>query len=69
MIVRSVERVLASDYPGLQVIVADDGSKDGTSAVVRAAFANEPRVRLLTLVNGGKAAALNRALRTRLARC
>ncbi len=62
VIVRSVERVLASDYPGLQVIVADDGSKDGTSAVVREAFANEPRVRLLTLVNGGKAAALNRAL-------
>ncbi|WP_322963267.1 glycosyltransferase [Sphingomonas fuzhouensis] len=62
VIVQSVERVLASDYPGLQVIVADDGSKDGTSAVVREAFANEPRVRLLTLANSGKAAALNRAL-------
>ncbi|CAM3194348.1 MULTISPECIES: glycosyltransferase [Sphingomonas] len=62
VIVQSVSRVLASDYPGLQIIVADDGSKDGTSAVVREAFANEPRVRLLTLVNGGKAAALNRAL-------
>jgi hypothetical protein len=30
--------------------------------VVRGAFADEPRVRLLTLPNGGKAAALNRAL-------
>lgn len=62
VIVQSVARVLESDYPGLQVIVVDDGSKDRTSAVVREAFAGEPRVQLLTLVNGGKAAALNRAL-------
>ncbi|WP_022685996.1 polysaccharide deacetylase family protein [Sphingomonas phyllosphaerae] len=58
----SVARVLSSDYPDLQVIVADDGSRDGTSAAVAAAFANDPRVTLLTLENGGKAAALNRAL-------
>ncbi|WP_343525692.1 glycosyltransferase [Sphingomonas sp.] len=63
VIVQSVARVLASDYPGLQVIVADDGSKDATSGVVREAFADDPRVTLLTLANGGKAAALNRALR------
>ncbi|OQW46505.1 MAG: polysaccharide deacetylase [Proteobacteria bacterium SG_bin6] len=59
----SVRRVLASDYPGLQLIVADDGSKDETSAIVRAAFGDDPRVTLLALANGGKAAALNRALR------
>lgn len=62
VIADSVARVLASDYPGLQVIVADDGSKDATSRVVRDRFANDPRVTLLTLANGGKAAALNRAL-------
>jgi len=62
VIVASVERVLASDYPALQVIVADDGSKDRTSALVRDAFGDDPRVTLLTLVNGGKASALNRAL-------
>ncbi|WP_294196587.1 glycosyltransferase [uncultured Sphingomonas sp.] len=62
VIASSVARVLSSDYPDLQVIVADDGSKDGTSAAVRAAFADDPRVTLLTLQNGGKAAALNRAL-------
>lgn len=62
MIEESVRRVLASDYPGLQLIVADDGSKDATSAIVAEAFANDPRVTLLTLQNGGKAAALNRAL-------
>jgi len=63
VIAASVARVLASDYPALHVIVADDGSRDGTSAAVRAAFGTDPRVTLLTLANGGKAAALNRALR------
>ncbi|MBU6266938.1 MAG: glycosyltransferase [Sphingomonadales bacterium] len=58
----SVRRVLDSDYAPLQVIVVDDGSQDRTSAIVAAAFAGDPRVELLTLVNGGKAAALNRAL-------
>ena len=58
----SLRRVLESDYPGLQVIVADDGSKDRTSEIVAAAFGTDPRVTLLTLQNGGKAAALNRSL-------
>lgn len=58
----SVHRILASTYPALDVIVADDGSKDATSAIVAKAFGDEPRVRLMTLVNGGKASALNRAL-------
>jgi len=58
----SVYRILASDYHPIEVIVADDGSKDRTSAIVAAAFGNEPRVRLMTMANGGKASALNRAL-------
>jgi peptidoglycan/xylan/chitin deacetylase (PgdA/CDA1 family)/spore germination protein YaaH/GT2 family glycosyltransferase len=62
VIEESVRRVLASDYPSLRVIVADDGSKDATSAIVARVFADDPRVTLLTLQNGGKASALNRAL-------
>lgn len=62
VIAASVERVLASDYPALQVIVADDGSTDGTSRVIRERFGDNPAVTLLTLRNGGKASALNRAL-------
>ena len=63
VIVASVARVLESDYPALELIVVDDGSQDATSALVREHYGTDPRVRLLTLTNGGKAAALNRALK------
>ncbi|MFT4027875.1 MAG: glycosyltransferase [Novosphingobium sp.] len=62
VIVASVARALASDYPALDLIVVDDGSQDATSALVREHYGADPRVRLMTLANGGKAAALNRAL-------
>ncbi len=62
VIAASVARVLASDYPGLEVVVVDDGSRDRTSAIVAERFADDPRVTLITLANGGKAAALNHAL-------
>ncbi|MDB5680366.1 MAG: polysaccharide deacetylase, partial [Sphingomonas bacterium] len=62
VIERSIRTVLASTDVRIEVIVIDDGSADRTSAIVAAAFADEPRVRLLTLENGGKARALNRGL-------
>ena len=58
----SVRRVIDSVGVAIEVIVLDDGSKDATSAIVAAAFGGDPRVRLLTLENGGKARALNRGL-------
>lgn len=58
----SVRRVLLSRDAEIEVIVIDDGSADATSAIVAAAFADEPRVKLLTLANGGKARALNHGL-------
>ena len=58
----SVRRILGSQGVRLDVIVIDDGSTDGTADIVARAFGIDPRVRLLTLSNGGKARALNAAL-------
>ena len=62
VIERSLRQVLASERVAIEVIVIDDGSKDRTSAVVTDHFADDPRVRLLTIANGGKANALNQGL-------
>jgi cellulose synthase/poly-beta-1,6-N-acetylglucosamine synthase-like glycosyltransferase/peptidoglycan/xylan/chitin deacetylase (PgdA/CDA1 family)/spore germination protein YaaH len=59
----SVRRVLESIDVEIEVIVIDDGSKDETSAIVHRAYDGDPRVRLLTLENGGKARALNEGLK------
>ncbi len=58
----SIRRVLASEEVRLEIIVIDDGSSDDTAKVVRDAFGNEPRVKLLSLQNGGKAHALNQGI-------
>jgi peptidoglycan/xylan/chitin deacetylase (PgdA/CDA1 family)/spore germination protein YaaH len=58
----SVDRVLASSYPNLEVIVIDDGSSDGTSSVVSQRFGHNSRVTLITIANSGKATAVNTGL-------
>lgn len=62
VIVRTIQCVLESDYPVEEVIVVNDGSRDGTAEVVRAAFSNNPKVRIVTQPNSGKATALNNAI-------
>ena len=62
VIAASVAGILASDWTNLEIIVLDDGSRDGTAAEVQRHFAQEPRVRLMRLENGGKAVALNKGL-------
>ena len=59
VIARTVRALLDGGYANLEVIVVDDGSRDDTGGVVARTFADDPRVRLLTKENGGKAAALN----------
>ncbi len=61
VIVDAVAAALASDHPGLRVIVVDDGSTDGTAAAVKRAFGAAPRVKLIRQANGGKWSALNTA--------
>ncbi|MGY1730615.1 bifunctional polysaccharide deacetylase/glycosyltransferase family 2 protein [Geodermatophilus sp. SYSU D01045] len=60
VIVRTLRHVLASRYPVREVIVVDDGSTDGTAAMVGDVAAEDGRVRLLRQDNAGKWAALNR---------
>lgn len=54
--------LLAQDYQAtrLEIIVASDGSSDET--VARASALQDPRIRVLDLPRGGKAAALNAAV-------
>ncbi|MDS4026173.1 MAG: glycosyltransferase [Candidatus Contendobacter sp.] len=60
VIVQTIASLLASDHPdSFEIIVVDDGSSDATYQVARAAFADDPRVRVYTKTNGGKPAALN----------
>jgi cellulose synthase/poly-beta-1,6-N-acetylglucosamine synthase-like glycosyltransferase/peptidoglycan/xylan/chitin deacetylase (PgdA/CDA1 family)/spore germination protein YaaH len=58
----SVESILASTYPDLEVVIVDDGSTDRTRDVVTQAFGLDPRVRLFTTANRGKAHALTHGL-------
>ncbi len=61
---RRVENLLELDYPAerLSVVVASDGSTDGTDAAVEAVAGRDSRVRLLRCARGGKVAAQDEAV-------
>ena len=62
VIVYTVNSVLESDYPKLEVIVVDDGSTDGTGDLLDSQFGRNPAVRMIHQPNRGKPAALSHAL-------
>ncbi len=57
--IRTVNSLLAQDYPNLEIIFVDDGSKDSTFSKVDSQFHSNPKVHVITKQNGGKASALN----------
>ncbi|MFI5253020.1 MAG: glycosyltransferase [Bacteroidota bacterium] len=57
--VKTVNNLLKSDYPEFEIVFVDDGSKDSTIETMKKSFDSNPRVRILSKPNGGKASALN----------
>jgi glycosyltransferase involved in cell wall biosynthesis len=57
---QAIDSALAQSYPDWELVVVDDGSMDGTAAIVQSY--RDPRVRYAYQENRGQAAALNRGL-------
>ena len=62
VIARTIDAVLRNNYPDLEVIVVDDGSKDDTSGEALRIAAAASNVKLIRQENAGKAAALNNGI-------
>jgi peptidoglycan-N-acetylglucosamine deacetylase len=59
---KTIRSVLQARRTDFDILVIDDGSTDGTADSVRAEFSDDPRVKVFSKPNGGKAAAANFAL-------
>jgi glycosyltransferase involved in cell wall biosynthesis len=58
-IAETLESVISQTHGNLEILVVDDGSTDGTPAIVEAFAARDQRVRPICQANGGVAAARN----------
>ena len=59
---RTLDSILDQTYPNIEVIVVNDGSKDGTGAVLDRYAAWDPRIRAIHKENGGVTSARLRGL-------
>jgi glycosyltransferase involved in cell wall biosynthesis len=61
-VLEAVESALAQSRQAVQVIVVDDGSTDGSDALLREHYAADERVTLISGVNGGQLSAFQRGV-------
>src|SRR3954451_20842788 len=62
-VARAIGSILAQSEPNLELIVIDDGSRDGSSSAAREAIGSDPRARVMQLErNLGIARSLNAGL-------
>ena len=59
---RCVESILNQDYPELEVILVDDGSRDGSWSLMQRYAEKDSRVKAIHKENGGVSSARNRGL-------
>lgn len=56
--VDEVQRLVLDHVPGAELLVVNDGSRDGTGPIVDAVAARDPRVRVIHQQNGGHGSAV-----------
>ena len=62
VVARTLDALRASDYPRMEVVVVNDGSTDGTLAVLSDYARTWPQLRVIDQPNGGKSAASNHGI-------
>lgn len=61
-VAEAVQSILSQSFADLELIVADDGSTDGTLGIARAVASTDPRVNVFSPQHGGVVVARNHAL-------
>jgi teichuronic acid biosynthesis glycosyltransferase TuaG len=62
-VAEAIDSVIDQTYTDWELVVVDDGSKDGTAAIVKGFCARDSRVNYIFRQNGGQAAARNTGIR------